>query len=141
MEFFATADIQVRAAELQKNLCVGNLPQWCASIERVLENQGDRGSIYCIWGEFRVHRELIRDGVRFSLPTCPNGLQWTVSVENSAPAGKASVHCTINRREHAPDFIESVERFMADWKSGLEGSPRHAGGQAPKPCECMPWFG
>ncbi len=140
MEFFATAAVQVRATDLQRQLAIGNLPHWCASIDKVLENEGDRGSIYCLWGEFRVHRELIRDGVRFSLPTCPNGLQWTVTVENSAHSGQALVHCTINRREHATDFIESVERFVGDWKAGLEGStpavhPRPAPG-----CDCMPWF-
>lgn len=141
MEFFATADIHVRAAKLQKNLCIGNLPRWCASIEQVLKNQGDRGSIYCLWGEFRVHRELIGGGVRFSLPTCPNGLQWTVTVENGAPVGKASVHCTSNRREHALDFIESVERFVADWKAGLEGDGQRVGRPVPQARECMPWFG
>ena len=29
------------------------------------------------------------------------------------------VHCTINRAEHDPDFIESLETFAADWAAGL----------------------
>lgn len=141
MEFFASADIQVRPADLQKTLAIGNLPQWCASIDKVVENEGERGSIYCVWGEFRVHRELIRDGVRFTLPTCPNALQWTVTVENNAAAGKAVVHCTINRREHGADFIESLERFVADWKAGLEAGTSRALASPPQVCDCMPWFG
>ncbi len=141
MEFFATATVQVRASDLQRQLVIGNLPRWCASIDKVLENEGDKGSIYCLWGEFRIHRELIRDGVRFSLPTCPNGLQWTVTVEDGAPSGKALVHCTINRRAPAAEFIESIEHFMADWKMGLEGGPPRARAPAPGSGECMPWFG
>ncbi|TCS73783.1 hypothetical protein EDC61_1015 [Sulfuritortus calidifontis] len=140
MEFFATAEIRLRASDLQKNVCIANLPHWCASISKVLENQGDKGDIYCVWGEFRVHRELIRDGVRFSLPTCPNGLQWTVTVEGSAPVGQAQIHCTINRREQAPEFIESLEQFVADWKAGLEGGMAQPGGRTAVG-ECMPWYG
>lgn len=141
MEFFARAEIQVRPADLQKNLAIGNLPQWCASIDKIIENEGERGSIYCVWGEFRVHRELIRDGVRFTLPTCPNALQWTVTVENGAAAGRALVHCTINRHEHSAEFVESLERFVADWKAGLEGGTSRAMASAPKACDCLPWFG
>lgn len=142
MEFFATTEKRLRASDLQKNICIGNLPQWCASISKVLENQGDRGDIYCVWGEFRVHREVIRDGVRFSLPGCRNGLQWTVAVENGAPVGKAVIHCSINRQTASPEFIESLEQFVADWKAGLEGEATQAFVQRPLvACDCAPWFG
>jgi hypothetical protein len=43
-------------------------------------------------------------------------LAWTVTAE---PEG-VLVHCTINRTEHDPDFIESIETFVEDWRAGLE---------------------
>jgi hypothetical protein len=62
--------------------------------------------------------QRVRDGVRFTLPGCPNALAWTVTAE---PEG-VLVHCTINRTEHDPDFIESIETFVEDWRTGLERS-------------------
>ena len=141
MEFFATADIRMHAPDLQRHVRINNLPEWCASISQVLESQGEKGNIYSVWGEFRVHREVIRDGVRFTLPSCPNALQWTVTVEGGAPAGKVVVHCTINRAEHAPDLIDSIRQFVADWKAGLEGGAACMHTKAKPPGECMPWYG
>lgn len=141
MEFFAKTEKRMRASDLQRHICIGNLPHWCASISRVLENDGDKGDIYCIWGEFRVHRELIRDGVRFSLPGCPNGLQWTLAVEDGAPVGSVGIHCTINRASVSPEFVESLEQFVADWQAGLDGESPRPERQTPRDCECMPWFG
>ncbi|MTW22217.1 diguanylate cyclase domain-containing protein [Allochromatium palmeri] len=39
----------------------------CASIDRVLhwDEARDQGEIYCLWGQFQVRRECIRDGVRW----------------------------------------------------------------------------
>jgi hypothetical protein len=126
MEFYATAPVRLRAEDLQRHLRIDTLPQWCASIDKVLAHEGDRGSIYCVWGEFRVRREVIHDGVRFTLPGCPNALQWTVTAGSGV-----TVHCTINRSEHDPDFIESLEQFVAHWRLGLEsGIKRIAGAQA-----------
>ena len=31
-----------------------------------------------------------------------------------------TIHCTINKNEHDPDFIRSIEEFVYDWKEGLE---------------------
>jgi hypothetical protein len=76
----------------------------------------DAGEIYCLWGQFEVRREPIRDGVRFTLPGCPNALAWTVTAESES----VLVHCTIKRTEHDPDFIESIETFIEDWQAGLE---------------------
>ncbi len=118
MEFFATADLHVRPERLQRRLVLASLPRWCASIEKVLSAKGERGEIYCVWGTFRVHREVIRNGVRFTMPGCPNALQWTVTADRDGHG--VTVHCTIDRREHDADFVESLELFVQEWKEGLE---------------------
>lgn len=141
MEFFARTEKRMRANDVQKYVCIGNLPSLCGSISQVLEDQGDRGDIYCTWGEFRVHRELIRGGVRFTLPTCPNGVQWTIAVEDGAAAGNVCIHCSINRPSASPEFVESLERFVADWKDGLDGGNPRPEKPTPRDCDCMPWFG
>jgi hypothetical protein len=120
MEFFALASLQTNPETLQRELGVAHLARWCASIDSVLEHAGDRGRIYCVWGEFAVHREAIRGGVRFSLPGCPNALAWTITTGMPPAPDALVIHCTINRREHDPDFIETIESFVADWRRGLE---------------------
>ncbi len=139
MEFIARASTLMRDADLQRYVRIDNLPDWCASIEKVIANQGEKGEIFSLWGQFRIHREMIRDGVRFTLPTCPNALQWTVTAGASG-SKEAVIHCTINREEHDPDFIESIEQFVADWKEGVE-----AGRGRPQPArasgQCTPWYG
>lgn len=137
MEFFAEADVRVREGDLHRSLRIDNLPQWCASIDKVLSHQGDRGDIYCIWGQFRVHREILRDGVRFTLPSCPNALQWTVTL--SAP-GKVQVHCTLSRAEADPEFVESIVQFVADWQRSLVAGDGFKPAR-PTPGTCTPWYG
>lgn len=120
MEFFATVIIPASAAELQRRLTIGELPRWCASIEKVLGDAGSSGEIYCVWGTFRTCREDLRNGVRFSLPGCPNALQWTVTTGHLPDPGHTVVHLTINRSEQDQDFLDSIRQFVADWKAGLE---------------------
>ncbi len=120
MEFFATARVGTDPGTLQEELTIERLPEWCASIDTVLEGSGDRGRVYCVWGEFVVTRELIRGGLRFTLPGCPNALAWTVTTGFPPDPDAVVVHCTINRREHDPDFIETIEAFVDDWREGLE---------------------
>jgi len=120
MEFFATAAIPTSVSELQRRLTIATLPSWCASIDKVLSDEGTRGEIYCLWGKFRVHREEIRDGVRFSLPGCPNALQWTVTTGQQPEPRHIVIHLTINHTEHDKDFVDSNRLFVADWKTGIE---------------------
>lgn len=54
----------------EKEVTIERLPDWCASIDVVLEPSDAGGRIYCVWGEFAVSRETIRGGVRFTLPGC-----------------------------------------------------------------------
>lgn len=120
MEFFATTIIPATAAELQRRLTIGELPLWCASIEKVLSDAGSRGEIFCVWGTFDTHREEVNGGVRFSLPGCPNAFQWTVTTGQLPDPRHTVIHVTINRSEHDQDFIDSIQQFVADWKTGLE---------------------
>ena len=69
---------------------------------------------------FFVERQLIKGGVRFSLPECPNALAWTITTGFEPAPDKVIIHCTINRLEHDEDFIESIELFVKSWKIGLE---------------------
>ena len=120
MEFFVSAQCRMSVIDLQRALSIRELPRWCASIAEVFADEGSRGEIYCVWGRFRVHREDIRDGVRFTLPGCPNALQWTVTTGQAPEPNAVVIHLTINRREHDPDFIESNHQFVEDWKTGFE---------------------
>lgn len=124
MEFFRTVDVNLAAEDLQRRLTVSNLARLCESIDRVLWAEDDQGEIYCLWGQFPVRREAVNGGVRFTLPTCPNALQWTVTTGYPpAPEGTV-VHATINRTGHDPDFVDSIELFLDDWASGLEALTR-----------------
>lgn len=120
MEFFATTIIPATAADLQRRLTIGKLPRWCASIERVLRDATSSGEIYCVWGTFHTNREDLQDGVRFSLPHCPNALQWTVTTGHLPNPQLTVIHLTINRTEQDQDFIDSIQQFVDDWKNGLE---------------------
>ena len=117
MEFYAQLiNPQASVADLQEILTIEALPELCASIDEVLSDHGDRGEVYCVWGQFDIGRELIRDGVRFTLPGCPNALAWTITCEGE---DSIVIHCAINKREHEPEFIESIEKFVEDWANGL----------------------
>ncbi|MCR4346070.1 MAG: hypothetical protein NUV55_02535 [Sulfuricaulis sp.] len=119
MEFFAIADKPATAETLQARLDVASLASWCASISQVFSHDGDTGEIFCVWGQFIVHRERIRGGVRFTLPKCPNGFAWTVTTGFPPAPDKVVIHCTINRREHDSGFIATIEKFADDWRRGL----------------------
>lgn len=116
MEFIATTIIPASAADLQRRLTISELPHWCASIEKVLMS----GEIYCVWGTFHTHREDMRNGVRFTMPDCPNVLQWTVTTGHQPNPRHTVIHLTINRTEQDQDFIDSLRQFVDDWKAGLE---------------------
>jgi hypothetical protein len=62
----------------------------------------------------------LRHGVRFSLPGCANALQWTVTTGHQPNPRHTVIHLTINRTGQDQDFIESIRKFVEDWKAGLE---------------------
>ena len=143
MEFLTTASMPFTANELQRYLRIDTLPLWCASIENVVSHQGDRGRVFCSWGEFAIHQEILRDGVRFSLPGCPHALQWTITADGDRQAGRIVVHCTLNRAELDSDFVGVLEQFLRDWKTGLEAWQARLQELAGEPNigECAPWYG
>ncbi|BBP02646.1 hypothetical protein TPL01_00780 [Sulfuriferula plumbiphila] len=120
MEFFATTIISASAADLQRRLTISELPHWCASIEKVLSDAKSSGEIYCVWGTFHTNREDLSHGVRFSLPGCPNALQWTVTTGHLPDPQHTVIHLTINRTEQDQDFIDSIQQFVDEWRTGLE---------------------
>jgi hypothetical protein len=120
MEFFAQTQSDCEIGVLQNLLTIPELPRLCTAIDKVLQHDGDSGKIYCLWGEFSVHREVIRNGARFTLPGCPNALAWSVTREEIDGTNSVLIHCTINQRSHEPDFIESIEYFVDAWQQGME---------------------
>lgn len=120
MEFIATTIIPASAADLQRRLTINKLPHWCASIEKVLSDAKSSGEIFCVWGTFRAHREELLHGVRFTLPDCPNAFQWTVTTGHKPDPQHTVIHLSINRVEQDRDFIDSIRKFVDDWKAGLE---------------------
>lgn len=133
MEIFSYADVRMSTSDIQRHINVQNLNEWCASIYSVLDVHDERADIECLWGEFRIHRELIRDGIRFTLPNCKYAVQWTISPnpENSA---EVMLHCTVNREKVDADFMESVEEFVEGWRVGVEDWPVRRAAKMKKPC-------
>jgi hypothetical protein len=120
MEFFAKANISASAAELQRRLTISELPRWCASVEKVLGDAGTSDEIFCVWGTFRIHREILQNGVRFTLPDCPYALQWTVTTGNLPDPERTVIHLTTNRHDHDQEFLDTLRQFVDNWKTGLE---------------------
>lgn len=122
MEFFAAVEHPRTAEQIKADVTGPRMAEFCDSIDEVMswDTDTDSGEMYCLWGQFRVNRELLQRGVRFTLPGCPNALAWTVTAE---PQGTL-IHCTINQEQHDPDFLETIETFVADWRDGMGGAPR-----------------
>jgi hypothetical protein len=115
VEFFSEIKNQnIDKDRLKERLSIARLPELCDSIDKVLLDNKSSGKIYCLWGEFEINREELDYGVRFSLPHCPNALAWTITCDEDS--SDILVHCTIAKKQHDEDFIESIEQFVADWK-------------------------
>ena len=118
MEFFGNIeknDIDIEA--LRDQLQIATLPVHCKSIDTVIADNGNRGEIYCVWGQFTVSRAPIRNGVRFALLDCPHALAWTIAYH--AKQKTLVVHCTIDDQEEDQEFVKSIEQFVSDWGQGL----------------------
>jgi len=124
MEFYGLADWQTTEQEIQQKVRLDNMPDLCESIYYLMESQGDLCKFDTFWGQFHLRREKINGGVRFTMPDCPNGLSLTITTGYPPDPQKVFVHCTINRLEHDPNFIETLEDFVKNWIAGLE---KHAG--------------
>ncbi len=119
MEFFAIAQTRLDTQAIQEQITVARMGEYCATVV-VLDGDDEAGNIGTVWGEFPVQRQIIRGGVRFSLPTCPNALAWTITSGFPPAPDGVVIHGTINRPEHDEDFIESIVEFLETWRLGLE---------------------
>jgi len=143
MEFFAYADAHMSATDLQRYIRIQSLSEWCASFEKVVSHSAERGVITLPWGEYSVHQEVIRDGIHFSLPGCGNAMQWTITAEPKVKGGLVTVHCTVNKSELESAYQDQLQKFVEDWKLGLESGwqrIQQALDKKPK-VECAPWYG
>ena len=117
MEFYRHINKSTPSGDLQSVIKIADLPSYCASIYEVMHDDGDHGEVSCVWGVFSIHREVIKQGLRFTMPGCPNALAWTITAEKGN--NDVLLHLTINRDEHDEEFIESIEQFVDDWQAGL----------------------
>lgn len=143
MEWFITANANLPASELQRQIRVDNLGEWCPAPPAIDAEAGQR--VPSGWAALGVHREVIRDGLRFTLPGSANALQWTLTAGAHARSGTVNVHCTLNTPAAGAATVAALERYMADWCAGLEAGARRLQQQrAEKNAECIecpPWFG
>lgn len=117
MEFFKTIPASdVTSQDLQQLLSIDQLPALCRSISSVISDEQTHGVIYCLWGEFKINREVLKQGIRFSLPTCPNAFVWSITVEEDR---SIVIHGTINKMTHDDDFLDSIAEFFNDWWDGV----------------------
>ena len=118
MEFFEEIEMAgVDVGKLKDLLSISSLPNHCRSIDSVISDHRDTGEIYCVWGQFDISREVIKNGVRFALLDCPHAFAWTITYHQQR--NMLVIHCTIDDREEDREFIESIEEFVADWGNGL----------------------
>lgn len=118
MEFFREVrHAGLDVAQLKNLLTIGNLTSLCASISMASSSSESEGEIYCVWGAFNVRRDEIRHGVRYALINCPHALAWTVTYDDAQQ--HVIVHCTIDKADQDPEFIDSIHAFVSDWSSGM----------------------
>ena len=143
MEYFANANAHMSPTDLQRFIRINNLPQWCAAIEKVSMQTAEKGSIQWNENEYAVHEEIVRNGVHFTLPGSEAVVQWSITAEPNSQNGRVIIHCTVNQADLEPEFDQSLQQFVEDWKTGLEsGWARIKAELDKKPkIECAPWYG
>ncbi|MBK1650152.1 hypothetical protein [Rhabdochromatium marinum] len=117
MEFFQELKKEVKIDSLKNFLRISALPDFCLLIESVISDKGNIGEIYCVWGHFIVSREVIKNGVRFSLLDCPHAFAWTITYHESK--NMVVIHCTIDDQDADQEFAESIQDFALSWRDGL----------------------
>lgn len=111
-------------SSLKQILIIKNLPKLCKSINSVISCNKDEGVIYCVWGQHSINRKLLKKGVRFSFPQCPNSLTLSVISNDDGDSNKITIHCETNTNLRDEDFFDSIKEFVDDWVVGLK-SFRH----------------
>ena len=144
MEWFTTANANLPVAELQRHIRIETLEAWCALPPAVGGEVSEAARLE--WSAWRVHREVIRDGVRFTLPGAAHALQWTLTAGGQQRSGTVGVHCTLNIATPDAETITAIERFLTAWKDGLETGVRRLQDERAEKADaasqpCAPWFG
>ena len=119
MEFFKIINTQTTQDNIQKEITFENLDELCSSIF-ILESKENTAQVGSLWGEFSLHRDKMRGGLRFSFLECPNALAFTFTTGFLPEPDQIVLHLTINRTSIAQEFTEEIEEFMMDWKHGIE---------------------
>ncbi|TNF35989.1 MAG: hypothetical protein EP315_04855 [Gammaproteobacteria bacterium] len=139
MEFFVNVPVQVSADLIKSYINLHKLSEWCDAINEVVNLEGNRALLVCEMGRLHVHRELIQDGVRFSITDSPYALQWTVTADQDH---KVLIHCTLNCQQCAAEFIQQLERFLLCWENGIVEWVKRRPQQDRRPCvSCGDSFG
>lgn len=118
MEFFRIIDIKSTENQLQQLLSFENLNDIIETLF-VIDFEKDSANITGIWEEFTLKRDLIKGGVRFALIECPNALVWTITTGFPPIREHIVIHLTINRAEKEQHFIDELNEFLDDWKTGF----------------------
>ena len=119
MEFFKIINVKTTAEQIQKNINFDHLDDLCESIF-IQDHNKNIAQIGGIWGDFSLQKDLINGGVRFSLLECPNALTFTITTGYPPEPEQIVFHLTVNRTELKPEFIDEIEEFINDWKTGIE---------------------
>ncbi len=118
MEWFTTAKANLPASELQRHIRIETLHEWCAAPPAIagdVDNQPVPD-----WTHWRVHREVIRNGLRFTLPGAIHALQWTLTTGGQVHSGTVSLHCTLASPNADAATVAALEKFVTEWQQGLE---------------------
>lgn len=119
MEFFIKSDLFLNQQEIQDQISIEEIDQFCDSIF-LLKHSEETAHVATSWGEFDLSRQEITGGVRFALTSCPNALAWTITSGYPPDPEKIVIHLTINRTEKSEEFVQSVIDFGHEWRQGLE---------------------
>lgn len=119
MEFFKIIYINTTEQEIQEKINLSTLNAFLSDMF-VLEKTSDYSAhIGSNWGEFTLKYDKINGGVRFYLVECPNAFTWTITTGYPQEMGKIVIHLTINRKEKEQKFIDEINDFIIDWKTGI----------------------
>ena len=118
MEFFRIINKQVTESDLQKNIYPENIEKFAGSMFYI-EIENNDFNAATLWGEFLMSYSKINGGIRFSLLSCPNALTWTITTGFPPDKDKIVLYCTINRTQISTEFIEEINDFLDEWKTGL----------------------
>ncbi len=119
MEFFKIINVRTTADQIQKIINFDNLDNLCESIF-IMDYNDNIANIGGIWGDFSLQKDLINGGIRFSLLECPNALTFTITTGYPSEPKQIIFHLNVNRTELKPMFIDEIEEFINDWKTGIE---------------------